>query len=1309
MSTSSTVVDAVRVTQDVVIPIDKALVFAIPFDLFDNAGSTQVHFGKLDLLNINRIHYAKIIQYCFDIEVIRSALRSDHKAIERVYIQRSKDHIVFFLLTTNSPTTIVGAVDTVLQHHKDYFEFKDKNQAKKQKRPKDDLSLASVFISARETVLQHDYEGAVNTVCFPAAVFNKTSDKLASYSMCVTSSNDIRDMYIMTYTGAGFEQADDVAGSGGGGAGAATGGTHGGLAGAGGGGPGGSGADAEEGRDGRTEEQERRRGTAASRRYGDIPLLSSSDDEDGEHGHYPIRGYRGSGDDDSDADDPPNAHAGGTNTGGGVQYEDANNVVRFRFPTVSHHVARTDDETDDAPTAGEVETQYVNVTMLLEWENLHSFQNPAFKHLGVLDMNMLQNGRFTIRALGNDVKPLYCVRTPYHLFENFFFSIEPCGNLLRHLEVYARVHVEKDMRESEQNPPGDMSIIKRFRHYDSIVNYLETDPSTLKMQEFATAMFGKLSTSDALPDTVAKMMKKMSSKYRIGKGVLYSPHSDGGTTVDGPVIMKYTNVSPVANTMLFLMNLSELQDAASLHVVDLIISIAMLSTAPRPCKIDIDGNISPTDMPNHICLAGSPGIGKSEAMKRIKDRFPTVCADSNVSHASKLSNTGVQKTDDQFNYAPEIHDEAKAHILGSEDSKQSSDDRDKRDLMKERMSSGLIKSKRLQSSEERGAGMVTMFTTSILFNSPLFFNTNEFVSISKPNPSIDRAGIIYPFTQPRRWENVSRTLANRAMTEKTVNKCIEAMVHAYTVFFLMSKLQELNIMPFPDTSVLDAFMSDFVSVLKENPFRNNPTRSYNPSSREYGFIRVSYINIMNFSMTMAFFIDPKGAFTGKRFDIEQILSLSKYMYVGDVQAAIFALSIKAHEMVNPFVCEVRDRIARKALPRSGDRQRFSICLAGGEHRVQWGDDESTDNNAYASEGGDQQQQQQDDHDMAYKDKRSEILKNLGNVDPVRCNLLASRYVYVFTFTMETMRSGSFHSAFDYADALKFHFGTNNSFRKMAEKDVCQILYDLQVMSPASGDDANNKYIEIVKNMDGKYSLFALEALVLESLQQKYTFKAMIRDALLRNKFSVDQRYVIPEPLQLGKPLSGGFKPPPNLRRLFNGTDQAAVGKYVPHAFDFIDIPRHEQDCPAYTDHATDWKGCNSRWRRTLTDVDTVYSHEAGCTCFRRETGKPTINANKEFHSSIETMAQMVNIDIRRSGADPVTKVYEVSAPRTWGAGGKELYPDRLLEEAMGASAGTVHIYNPPSPTKQQVEKSAEALEREIEDEIERDILGTDEV
>jgi hypothetical protein len=1294
MSTSSTVVDAVRVTQDVNIPINKCLVLAVPFDLFDNAGCTQVHFGKLDLLNINRIHYAKIIQYCFDIEVIRCAMRDDHKAIDRVYIQRSKDHIVFFLVTENEPTSIIEAANTVLTSNKVYFESKKEHASKKPNRPKDDPALASTFISARETVMQHDYEGAVNTVCFPAAVFNKTFDKLSSYSMCVKSANDIRDMYTMIYTGAGFQEANDAIGGGGVGAGAATSGGGGSAGGAGGGGG----------------EQERRRGTTtAAQRFGGIALMSS-DDEDGDHGHpgdYPIGG-RGTGDDeDSDADDQPNAQAGAPNAGGGVQYDDSNMRVRFLIPSTPRAAAPSDEVSDDGAPAAEVVIQYENVNMVLEWGELHAFHNPAFKHLGILDLDSLANNIFTIRASGDGVKPLYCVRTPYHLFENFYFSIEPCGNLLRHLEVYARVHVEKDTRDLEQNPPGDMSILKRFRHYDSVVNYLEVDPSVLKFQDFATMVFGRLSTSDALPDTVRKMMNNTNVLYRIGKGVLYKHKKNSETAVDGPVIMKYANLSPVANTMLFLMQLSELQDAASLHVVDLMLSIAMLSTAPRMCKIDINGKITAIDMANHTCLAGSPGIGKSEAIKRVKDRFPTVCADASVTHASKLANTGVQKTDDQFNYAPELYDEAKAHILGSEDSKQSSDDKDKRDHFKERQSEGLSKAKRLQSSEERGAGMITVFITSILFNSPVFFNTNEFVSIAAPNPSIDRSSIIYPFTQPRMWENVSRTLANRATTEKTVSKYIEAMVYAYTVFFFMSKLQELNIMPSPDTSVLDAFMSDFVRVLKDNPFRNNPARSYNPSSREYGLIRVAYINIINFSMAMAFFVDPSSPITDKRFDITQILSLSKYMYVGDVQAAIFALSIKSHEMVNPFVCEVRDRIVRKALPRSGDRQRFSVCIVGGKDRVQWGDDASMDNNSYDPNDTDQQQQQQQqqrDHDTVYRDRRYEILNNLSNIDPVHHELLSSRYVYVFTFTMEATRTGSNHSAFDYADALKKHLGTTNSFRKMAEKDIRQILYDMQVMTPAYGDDQNNKYIEIVKNLDGKYCLFSLETWVLESLQQKFTFKSMVRDALMRNKFSVDQRIVIPEPLQLGASLSEGYTAPPHLLHLFDGTCKDAVGKYVPHAFDFIDIPRHEPVCPAFTNHDTDWKGCNSRWRRTLTDVDTMYEHEEDCICFRT-AGKPTMNANKEFKSSIETMAQMVNIDLHRSGADPVTKVYEVAAPRTWGAGGKKMYPDHLLEEAMGASAGTVHTYEPPPPTVQQVEKSAKELEQELVAEMEIDDLA----
>jgi hypothetical protein len=64
---SSTVIDGARQTSDVTLPAGRFVVITIPLCIFENAGSTQVHFGKLNTTNVKRSHYAKLIQYAFDV------------------------------------------------------------------------------------------------------------------------------------------------------------------------------------------------------------------------------------------------------------------------------------------------------------------------------------------------------------------------------------------------------------------------------------------------------------------------------------------------------------------------------------------------------------------------------------------------------------------------------------------------------------------------------------------------------------------------------------------------------------------------------------------------------------------------------------------------------------------------------------------------------------------------------------------------------------------------------------------------------------------------------------------------------------------------------------------------------------------------------------------------------------------------------------------------------------------------------------------------------------------------------------------
>ena len=55
---------------------------------------------------------------------------------------------------------------------------------------------------------------------------------------------------------------------------------------------------------------------------------------------------------------------------------------------------------------------------------------------------------------------------------------------------------------------------------------------------------------------------------------------------------------------------------------------------------------------------------------------------------------------------------------------------------------------------------------------------------------------------------------------------------------------------------------------------------------------------------------------------------------------------------------------------------------------------------------------------------------------------------------------------------------------------------------------------------------------------------MIRDTLKRNKYTTEGRWIIPEPLQLGKWSTDGAPYPEDakVRELFDGTNKDAPGK-----------------------------------------------------------------------------------------------------------------------------------------------------------------------
>lgn len=280
-------------------------------------------------------------------EVIRRITRECPSAVDKVYLQRRGDYIALFVVFTHAgPAEAADVASKMMAFNGgklnvDGHQADDTQQQKKQRKNEKDQFNAPLFIAARETALaRSNGAGNVNTACFPAASFNKTPDKLANYAYLITSEEDIYKVFSMIYIDAGFEPVEDGGGGGGGGGGGAA--TGGGASGGGGGGGGGE----------------------------------ASDDDAAVYGAGVAGVGRGGVGRDHDDDDDDGGGGAGGGGGGGTQHLGGSNIARFR---VQAPRSPDEEETDDAGPATEV------FSVKLTWADLHCLDNPALKHLGVVD------------------------------------------------------------------------------------------------------------------------------------------------------------------------------------------------------------------------------------------------------------------------------------------------------------------------------------------------------------------------------------------------------------------------------------------------------------------------------------------------------------------------------------------------------------------------------------------------------------------------------------------------------------------------------------------------------------------------------------------------------------------------------------------------------------------------------------------------------------------------------------------------------------------------------------------------------------
>ena len=297
-------------------------------------------------------------------------------------------------------------------------------------------------------------------------------------------------------------------------------------------------------------------------------------------------------------------------------------------------------------------------------------------------------------------------------------------------------------------------------------------------------------------------------------------------------------------------------------------------------------------------------------------------------------------------------------------------------------------------------------------------------------------------------------------------------------------------MPWPHVEVFRSFVSNLAEQTVANPYLD--CAPLDMSDRKKMAMELIFINLVNRMVITRHFVEDDGDFTGKPFDPVQMVTLDRYMGVGDIQMAIFAAGYAAHELVSPVHLEVRKRLINlaevKATPDQDDGCSFSV------------DTSLLVPQLVVSAG-------EDSHHVTISKEF------LDNTSPAAKADLQTNYVMI-----DKLVVGKQHRFCkeDNAKVLAEKLKSAENYHELMPAHTQRKLEELNTQTVRCGPMAG-KVILLFLQMKGSSDIcvWALKDWLLEHYLQQWTFKSMVQKALLSNKLTPPGRYLVLEPLHVG--------------------------------------------------------------------------------------------------------------------------------------------------------------------------------------------------
>jgi DNA polymerase III delta prime subunit len=804
-----------------------------------------------------------------------------------------------------------------------------------------------------------------------------------------------------------------------------------------------------------------------------------------------------------------------------------------------------------------------------------------------------------------------------YLFQRFFSQ----HDIFARFDVFSeRVRGTGD--EYLANPPGDVECLTKF--FDEFASFRST-------QKLASAnlVFDTFSRrSGLLPKSVRNTFVWFHERLKKCDGILFPEDQHALHAV------KYGNLSYSANYALLMTSNFEKLGTFHFHCEQLFMFLISDGVAFRSIGDDDEMR----SMVPNLIVYGPPGIGKSTAALLLMSVYKHTLKP--FSYASHRADYGQKPSADYDNNICMYQDEAPAWLVDI--SKLANGDSEKITQKKEQKSSGKMVGERMCQNPATGV-WATMSFNGEVFNNPEILNTNSPEKCGD-GPLLNRYNQRYFMAGSRARHHALMTGADGPSTDE-LRAIKHEMQTERSLLLLLSKLQSVGIVPDPDLTVHFDYYRRFLRELRANPYLD--AEPFTSGDRRSGMIQILFNCLVNRIAIRRAFIEPGAEFRGKPFDIQQMLSLSKFMLHGDMQASIIAISAFSHVFRSPTEWRVGVLIAEKYFVGG----RLITAIVNGAKHVSF-PVHFDDNLVPVPEFVDTFD------DFINSDEKKAVLKD--------------------KYALVTKEKYSFRNSPTDADMAKTFAHTlrdgSTEFMMMPEHITKRVMLLTTTMIRAGPDKGlpclSFFYHEGLKQV----AVFVLKSWLLETaFNHEWSVKSMLHRAALSNRFTQPGRYVVPAPLLLQDAAAEiSARGSEDLRAKF-GT---IATSYVPHMMSYFDVCLHERDCPAFNaDHEQQSALCNWNFN---TCWPTAAGTRAACTCFRSNTrieAGTFANDNLYDHDS-ETVAKALFVskhgdrNVHDTRANALDKKH-FKAHRS------ELmaYPVQGVEESQRAQGGENRLYS----------------------------------